>query len=328
MRFMPKALDMTEGVLLGIIVLLVALFSALSPYFFSASNATDLLESYAVTTVLAAGVFVVLVSGGIDISFAAIASAAQYAAAYVATEYGVPALPTILVACGVGVAFGVVNALLVHYLRVVSIIITIATAGIFLSLLITVSGGSEIYNLPAWWTERVVFFRWEAGERDVARITLPIVVMLSVLVLTHVIMRHTKIGREVYAYGGNAESAVRTGVKPLQLHMFVYGYLGLLSGIAGLLQAHRVAQALPTAMIGIELNVVAVAVLGGASLIGGVGTMLGVALGVLLLAILQNGLNLIGVNYNFFQVVIGVVILVSISATALAEKRKNGVGVQ
>lgn len=323
MRFMPSFLSATERTLLLIILVLCLGFSFASPYFFSVSNATDLLESYAVTTILAAGVFVVLVSGGIDISFAAIASTAQYAAAYAAASYDVPAVPTILIACGVGFGLGCINALLVHYLRVVSIIITIATAGLFLSLLITLSGGSEIYDIPAWWTDRTVLFRIQGGPGDIGRITLPIVVMFATIIITHIIMSYTKIGREIYAYGGNAESAKRAGVKVLQLHIFVYGYLGFLSGIAGLIQAHRIAQALPTAMIGIELNVIAVAVLGGASLVGGIGTMFGVALGVLLLAILQNGLNLIGVSYNFFQIIIGIVILLSISATAIFEKRQK-----
>jgi simple sugar transport system permease protein len=134
-------------------------------------------------------------------------------------------------------------------------------------------------------------------------------------------MRRTRIGRQIYALGGNPEAASRIGINILGVQLFVYGYLGFLAGIAGFVQAHRVHQAVPTAMIGQELNVLAVAILGGATLAGGVGSMGGVVLGVLLLAMLQNGLNLLGVSSYFFGVVIGLAILVSTSMTGYAEKR-------
>ena len=318
---MPRIALKTETALLGMVVVLAIVFTLFSRSFLTIPNLVDLVEAYSVTTILASGVFVVLVAGGIDISFAATASVAQYVAAYLATTFGLPAVPTIAVACLVGLALGAINAFLTHYLRVVSIIITIATSSIYFALLVHFTGGSEIYNLPDWWVDPLVFARFDFGPGEFAKINLPIVVMVCVVVVTHVIMAHTRIGRQVYALGGNPESAKRLGVRMLGVQVFAYGYLGVLAGIAGLLQAHRVGQAVPTAMQGTELNVLAVAILGGASLVGGLGSMPGVVLGVLLLAILQNGLNLIGVSSYFFEVVIGFVILVSITATTLAERR-------
>ena len=305
------------------IVIVTIAFSFSSPYFLTLSNASDLIEAYSVTTILAAGVFVVLVSGGIDISFAAVASVTQYIAAMVATRYGVPALPAIALACVLGALLGSVNALLTYYLNVVSIIVTIATSSIFYALLIYFTGGSEIYNLPDWWTDRVVFFRFETATGDFARITLPMVIMVAVIVVTHLLMTRTHAGRQIYALGGNPEAANRVGIRILRLQLLVYGYLGFLAGLAGFVQAHRVHQVVPTAMFGTELSVLAVAILGGASLVGGLGSMSGVVLGVLLLAILQNGLNLLGVSPYFFDVVIGLAILISISVTALTERRAH-----
>jgi simple sugar transport system permease protein len=313
----------TETALAAVIIVVGAIFAVTTPQFLTLSNAVDLVDAYAVTTILAAGVFVVLVSGGIDISFAAIASVAQYAAAYAATAYGLPALPAIAIACSVGMALGAINGLLTHYLRVASIIVTIATSSIYYALLIYFTGGTEIYNLPDWWSERVVLFRYEASNGDIVRLTLPIVIMLVVVLFTHALMARARIGRQIYALGGNAEAASRIGIAVVGVQVFVYSYLGLLAGIAGLVQAHRVHQAVPTAMVGIELNVLAVAILGGASLVGGIGTMAGVVLGVLLLAMLQNGLNLLGVSSYFFGIVIGLAILVSVSAAALAERRSR-----
>lgn len=313
----------TETALLGVILVAGAIFSLGSPYFLTWPNLVDLVEAYSVTTILAAGVFVVLVAGGIDISFAASAAVAQYLAAYAATSLGYPALPTLVIACVTGTCLGAINALLTHYLRIWSIIATIATSGIYYALLIEFTGGSEIYNLPDWWTERIVFARWDFGPGEFARITLPIVVMTAVIVVTHLLMRYCRIGRRIYALGGNLDAARRVGFNILGIQLFAYSYLGLMAGLAGFIQAHRVGQVVPTAMAGTELNVLAVAILGGASLVGGIGTMGGVVLGVLLLAMLQNGLNLMGASSFFFDVVIGLVILIAICFTGYSEKRRH-----
>jgi simple sugar transport system permease protein len=313
----------TETALTAAILLVAVIFSLASPYFLTLSNLADLVEAYSVTTILAAGVFVVLVSGGIDISFAATASAAQYLAAYVATTYGAPALPSIALACLLGIVLGGTNGLLAYHLRVVSIIVTIATASIYYAFLIYFTDGTEIYNLPDWWSDRVVFVRYATASGDVVRITLPMVIMAAVVFVTWLLMSRTRIGRQIYALGGNPDAASRIGMNILGIQVFVYGYLGFLAGVAGFVQAHRVHQAVPTAMVGQELNVLAVAILGGASLVGGIGSMGGVVLGVLLLAMLQNGLNLLGVSSYFFGVVIGLAILVSTSMTGYAEGRRR-----
>ena len=214
-----------------------------------------------------------------------------------------------------------VNALLIHYLKVGSIIVTIATSSIYYALLIYLTNAHEIYNLPDWWAEPIVLFRTVMPSGDVVKIGLPILVMCLVILFTQLLMSKTRLGRQIYAFGGNPEAASRIGINILGVQLFAYGYLGLLAAIGGFIQAYRVHQAVPTAMAGQELNVLAVAILGGASLVGGIGTMGGVVLGVLFLAILQNGLNLLGVSSYFFGVVIGLAILVSITMTGYAEKR-------
>jgi simple sugar transport system permease protein len=320
-RSIGVLLQRTEFVLAAVIVVIATVFSVSSPYFFTLSNATDLVEAYSVTTILAAGVFVVLVSGGIDVSFAAVASISQYVAAVAATRYGAPAAVSIGLACLAGALLGGVNALLTYYLRVASIIVTIATSSIYYATLIYVTNGTEIYDLPDWWTDRMVFVRYETTSGDVARITLPMAAMAIVAIATHLLMTRTQIGRQIYAFGGNAEAASRIGVNVRRVQIFVYAYLGVLAGLASLLQAHRVHQAVPTAMVGTELGVLAVVILGGARLVGGIGTMGGVILGVVLLAMLQNGLNLLGVSPYFFGVVIGMAILISVSVAGYGELR-------
>jgi simple sugar transport system permease protein len=304
-----------EGWLLLVILAIAALLSATAPGFLTAGNFVDLLETYSVQGVLAMGLFVVLVAGGIDISFAAVASVAQYVAAYLAARENLSPLLCIPAGLLVGTALGWLNATLIHFVRVTSIIATIATMSVYFALLMYATGGKSIYDLPDWWSDRVVFAQWTAANGDLVRITLPIAVMAGAALLTWLLMARSHAGRQLYAMGGNAESARRIGIDIGAMHYLAYGYLGFMAAVAGLLQAHRVGESVPNALYGGELSVLSAAVLGGASLNGGAGSVGGVLLGIVLLAILQNGLNLLGVSPYFFQIVIGVVILASTTFT-------------
>jgi simple sugar transport system permease protein len=312
----------TEFWLALVILALGAALSFASPWFLTLPNLVDILETYSVTAILAMGVFVVLVAGGIDISFAATASVAQYAAAALATAAGAPPLLVVPFGLAVGIALGCCNAALIHYGRITSIIVTIATQALFFGVLMWLTSGRLIPVLPDWWSTRIVFLEGRDGNGDLYRITLPIVAAAAVCVLTYVLMNRTTAGRQLYAMGGSPETARRVGVNIAAMHFLAYGYLGFVAGLAGLIQAHRVGQSVPNAMVGvIELNTLAAAVLGGASLMGGIGTVWGVLLGILLLAMLQNGLNLLSVSPYFFQIAIGLVILVATSITGLSARR-------
>lgn len=310
-----------ESWLLCVILIVGLVFSLTARDFLSLANIIDLLETYSVQAIMAMGLFVVLVSGGIDISFAATASVAQYCAAQLAVQFGLPAPLVILLGLVVGTALGCLNAALIHYVRITSIIATIAMMSVSFSLLMYFSSGKSIYTLPDWWTDRVVFWRMETASGDIVRITLPIIAMLLVSLFTWAWMTRSSVGRQLYAMGGNAEAARRIGINIGRLQFVAYGYLGLMAALAGLLQAHRVGESVPNAMYNTELAVLSAAVLGGASLTGGIGTVPGVLLGIVLLAVLQNGLNLLGVSSYFFQIVIGITILASTSLTVISSRR-------
>jgi simple sugar transport system permease protein len=312
-----------ELILLIIIVVLSAILAMITPFYLTLPNLVDLIENYSVTAIFAMGLFVVLVSGGIDISFAATASVAQYATAVLATHYGLPAVVCLPIGLALGVALGCLNGALIYYLRVTSIIITIAMLNVYFALLMYFTEGKLIATLPDWWSSRLVFFQFETADGELVRITLPMVLMFASVLLTWILMSATSAGRQLYAMGGNPEAARRVGVNIGAMHFLAYGYLGLMAGLAGLVQAERVGEAVPNALVGTELNVLAAAVLGGASLAGGIGSVPGVLAGILLLAILQNGLNLLGVSPYFFQIVIGVVILLATTITMLKVKNSR-----
>ena len=313
-----------EAWLLVVILVAGTVLSVAAPGFLTLANLVDLLETYSVQSIMAMGLFVVLVSGGIDISFAATASVAQYVAAMLATRAGLPPIVCIGAGLLIGTLLGCLNAALIHFVRITSIIATIATMSVTFSMLMYFSGGKSIYNLPEWWTDRIVFWQTESPNGDLTRITLPIVAMFAAALITWVLMTRTAAGRQLYAMGGNPEAARRIGANIATLHFVAYGFLGFMAAVGGLLQAHRVGESVPNAMYGTELSVLSAAVLGGASLSGGIGTVPGVLLGIVLLAMLQNGLNLLGVSSYFFQIVIGLTILISTSITVLsAQKRRR-----
>ena len=312
-----------KGYLSIVIVAMALFFGVLAPQFLTLGNIVDLVEGSSVTAILAIGLFVVLVAGGIDISFAATASVAQYVAAYCATKTQLPIPAIIAINLIVGALLGCLNSLLIDRLRATSIIITISTMSVFFALLMYFTGGRSIYDLPAWWSDPVVLFQFTGTGDSPVRVTLPIAVMLIVVALTAFIMNRTSLGRQTFAMGGNVEAARRAGINLSTTQLFAYGYLGLMAGLAGLVQAHRVGEAVPNAMVGGELFVLAAAVLGGASLTGGSGSVGGVMLGILLLAMLRNGLNLLGVSPYFFQILLGVVILASAAMTGLKARRSR-----
>jgi simple sugar transport system permease protein len=296
-----------------IIVILATFFSVLSPGFLTPGNLLGLLESYSVSAIMAAGLLVVLISGGIDISFAAIAGVTQFLTATILVKFGGNWFTAFALAGLFGALLGVINALLIHYLRAISVIITISTMTFYFSILMFVTQGRSIYNLPDWFTNKI----------EVLSIPFPVMVAAVVLLTTLLLLSRLTIGRLIYGLGGNPEAAKRMGCHVGGLRCFVYGYSGLMGAVAGIVQAHRVEEVVPNALMGRELDVLAAVVLGGASLAGGVGTVSGTILGIVLLAMLQNGLTLIGVSSYSFGAVTGLVILVSVSATAYTAKRQQ-----
>ena len=313
------ALARSHAARLGAALALISLlFGTLAPGFWSLGNWMDLAEGASVTAIMAVGLLVVLVAGGIDISFAATATVAQYLAAHAAARLGWPPVAALALGLGAGLALGGFNALLVHRLRATSIVITISTLNLYFALLMHATGGRSIYDLPAWWSQPLVLARFAGtGGADTVRLTLPIAVATLVALLTALLLGHSALGRRLYAFGGNPEAAHRMGIGLGAMQGMAYGWLGLMAALAGLVQAHRVGESVPNALVGTELFVLAAAVLGGASLTGGRGSVGGVLMGVLLLAVLRNGLNLAGVSPYVFQVLLGAVVLACAAATGL-----------
>jgi simple sugar transport system permease protein len=305
-----------ETWLLLVTVTLAAALSIISPAFFTLRNAQDLITANAFTSILAAGLLLVLISGGIDISFTATATVAQYIAMTVANAHNVGWIGVILIASAAGIALGLVNAVLIHVFRVPSIIATLGTLNAFYGLLVFVTRGNYIYTLPDWFDSGINFLEFRDAEQNYYSLNFQMIASVLVLGIAWFILRRTRLGRQIIAFGGNHEAAERIGLPILRIQLFVYGWMGWCAGIASLAQAQLAQSIAPTVLVGRELDVLAAVVLGGASLAGGVGSVLGTVLGLTLVAILQNGLILAGVSSYWSDFATGVVILIAVSATA------------
>lgn len=315
-RLVPQS---TESWLILVIGLLCIFLTFATDSFLTLPNLFSLLNNSSINLIFAVGLLAVLVAGGIDISFAVAASVVQYLTAIVVMDWlggGNWALG-LAIAAGFGFCLGAINATLIHYFKIISIVVTIATFNAFFGLLMFFTRGVSIFDLPDWWLDRVIVFEHQTARGDFAEISLPVVVMAMMVFLSWLLIHRLNLGRQLYAMGDNPDGARRIGINIAGMHFLAYGWLGICAGIGGLMQAHYVQEVVPNAMYGRELEVLAAVVLGGARLGGGKGTILGAVLGVILISLTNNGLNLLGVSPYAFQMVVGLVILAAITTTNL-----------
>lgn len=310
-----------ETFLALVILVLGAFLSIRTDVFLTWDNLLDVLVNYSFLGIMSAGMLVVLISGGIDISFTAIATVAQYAMALYITQRGGNLFFAFLMASTIGVVLGCLNGFLIDFLKVPAIIVTIATLNLYYGVLITVTKGRWIYGFPEWFRRIPALFSMKDSSGTTYTLSLPIILLVLIYALTAFFLNRTNLGRQIYAVGGNPEAAQRLGVNIRRLRVFVYGLMGLLSGLASVIQAQLVQTVAPNSIVGRELDVVAAVVLGGASLAGGTGTVLGTALGVSLIAIMGNGLTLMGVSSYWHQVFLGAVIVISVGVTSYTQRR-------
>lgn len=307
-----------EARLSVVLLALIAGLSLATDTFLTMGNLTSLLNNNAVNLIWAVGLLVVLIAGGIDISFAVAASVVQYVAAQVFMSIGGGNWFLGFVIAGtLGISLGLINALLIHGFRVISIVITIATFNAYFGLLMFFTRGRNIYNLPDWWTDRIFIFEYQAPNGTWSELNLSVAVMAVCVLATWVLIRLTTLGRQLYAFGDNPEGARRAGVNIWLMQCLAFGWMGMMAGIGGLMQVNIAKEVVPNALYGRELDVLAAVVLGGARLGGGRGTVLGCILGVMFVAVTQNGLNLLGISPFAFQMIIGAVILLAISSSSL-----------
>jgi simple sugar transport system permease protein len=267
---------------------------------------------------MAIGVFVVMLSGGIDLSFPAIATAAMYVSVRLLQRFQGNLLLAFLFASVLGVAFGCINAFLIYRFKIPTLIVTLGTASIFHGAYLTLAKVPHIYSVPPYFFEfstKFIFSWTKKGGPTIGLSTLTFL-MLAIAVLTWLLLRFTMLGKGIYAIGGNMEAAKRAGFNIMKLQFFIYCYVGLLSGIASIQYVSLVRHVHPYNLMGMQLDVIAAVVLGGASLAGGTGTVLGTLLGVWMIYVIRNSLILMRIPSYWDPVVIGLIIVASTAINA------------
>jgi len=306
------------------IIIFVTVVSVINPAFFTLENFFDLLKSASLMGTFAIGMLFVLISGGIDISFTAIATVSGYTIAVLLLRIGesLNIFLVFLIASLIGIALGMINALIIHNFKIPSIITTIATQNIFYGILTVITTGTWLYGFPQWFGDFATIRLFTFYTKGGAPYGLSIVTLIWIvlILISWFILRYTVLGRGIYAMGGNTLSAQRAGFNLFGLTMFVYSWMGLMAGIGSVIQALLVQTVAPNSLVGKEMDVIAAVVLGGASMAGGSGSVLGMILGVTLISILGNGMTIMRVPAVWYNVVIGLVIIVSVGASAYRRK--------
>lgn len=321
---MKKLFSYHETYVFLAIVIFALIITLINPSFFTLENLFDMLKSYSLMGTFAIGVLFVLISGGIDISFTAIATITGYVIAVLLLSHGdqLNIVYVFMIAGGIGILLGMINAALIFFFKIPSIITTIATLNIYYGVLTVLSHGKWLYGFPEWfgkYTQMYVFTLKNASGTTYG-LSVITVFWFVLLLIAWFILRYTLLGRSIYAMGGNMASASRAGFNLLKIQLFVYSFMGLMAGFASVIQAMLVQTVAPNSLVGKELDVLAAVVLGGASLTGGTGSVLGAVLGVALIAIMGNGLTLMHVPSYWYKVVIGTVILISVGSSAYRRK--------
>lgn len=313
------------------LVLLAAMLGIglVNPAFWQAANLFGLLRSNVVIGIMALGVLTVLISGGIDVSFPAFAVAGMYLTVRAMLDWGFSSVPlALLMATGIGAALGVVNALFVHGLRMIPLIVTLGTGGMVRGFLLGVVGTSvvNINRMPPSLVEfgRAELLTFEQPDGTRFGLSAMVAVYAALALVVHLLLRHTVLGRGVYALGGDAEAAKRVGFPVWRVQLFTYCLAGALAGFAGLLHSGMVWLANPREFAGLELDVIAAVVLGGASIFGGRGSVLGTVLGVFMLVMVNNSLILMRVDTTWQKVVVGLIVIGATAVTAWRDRRRAG----
>jgi inositol transport system permease protein len=307
------------------LAVLMAVFTILQPRFLSADNLFNVMRQISITGLIAIGMTFVILTGGIDLSVGSLLALAGIAAAVVAkggnqntlslsaeeaAGYGVVA--AIAVAILVGLAGGFLQGFMITRLGVPAFVVTLGGLSAFRGGTLLLSGGGPISGFDdayKWWGQ--------------GRIFQTVLIFLGFALLAHIVLRYTRYGRHIYAIGGNREAARLSGLNVTMLTLSVYVIVGFFAGLGGFVLSSRLGASEAVAGIGYELTVIASVVIGGTSLFGGEGNVIGTVIGSILIGVLTNGLVLMNVSPYVQQIIIGIIIVLAVAFDRYVKSRRS-----
>jgi ribose transport system permease protein len=298
---------------LTLIALVIGLTIA-SPNFFTETNLSSVIRQTAVINVMALGMTMIIISGGIDLSVGSIlAMGGLLGTMAMARGYAIPV--GIAAGIGAGLFCGFVNGFLITRLKINPFIVTLGSMGIIRGLALIISNGLPVHDVPKNFSI--------LGGGSVLGLPSVLWILLLCAIAVHVILEHTRLGRYAFAIGSNPEAALYAGINVNLIVVAIFTIAGMLTGLAGMIEASRLMTGQPTAGNGYELQAIAAVVIGGGSLRGGEGGVVGTLIGAFIMGLLSNGSDLLGISPFFKDVIIGAAI---IAAVAVDELRKRRLG--
>jgi ribose transport system permease protein len=304
---------------LNILLALIALCTFLSfatPYFLTTANALGVARAFSLTAIAAIGQTMVIITGGIDLSVGSVLALSGLSTGLLLAD-GWPLVPSILAGLGVGVIFGMCNGLLITRIGLPPFIATLGMLSIGRGLVYVLTKGYPV-TVP-----RGEDLLLQLGQGYVGIVPIPVIIMLGITVIATAFLNKTTLGRYIYAVGGNEEAARLAGINVGRVKLFVYTMSGFLAAVSGIILLSRLVSAQPSAGLGFELPVIAAAIIGGTSLLGGEGTVLGAVLGAAIIGVLENGMVLLGVNTYAQQAVTGAVVLLAVALDIWQKRRRE-----
>jgi ribose transport system permease protein len=301
------------GILLALIGLMVAI-SIYQPKFASPINAFLVSRQVAFTAIVALGVFFVILTSGIDLSVGSIVGLSGVTCG-MAMAAGLHPVLAVLVGLLTGAAIGAINGIVVAWIGVTPFIVTLGMLGMARGAVLVLTHGDSVQAIPPWFIS--------VGTSNVFGIPAPLIVLALLAVLSHVVLTYTVFGRRVYAVGGNEEATELSGINVRRIKFLTYVIAGVLSSVTGILFVARFRSAQANAGLGLELDAIAACVIGGTSLMGGHGSVLGLLIGAAVMGVIRNGLVLMEVSAYWQDLIIGAIIVLAAILDVVRSRRRK-----
>ncbi len=298
------------------LVILVIIMALSQPAFLTQQNLINILKQASITGILAVGMTLVLLSGGIDLSVGSVLAVACMAAAFMTTaDRGYPVIVAFIAGLSVGALFGIINGVGIAYIGFAPFIMTLATLSAARGLALVSTNNKPIFNLT----------REFVAVSNSQFLGLPSLIyyFAATALIAYILTRFTVFGKWIYAVGGNENAAKFSGINVKRVKVIIYGIAGALSGLTGVLMASRITSGNPTVGEAYELDAIAACVIGGISMSGGSGSIIGTVLGVLILGVISNGFDILGISSNYQRIMKGIVILLAVYIDIRARSAKK-----
>jgi ribose transport system permease protein len=309
-----KAREMS--VLLPLVALII-IFYFVNANFLSSQNVSTVLRASAFVGIIAVGQTVLMLAGEFDLSVGSVAAFAGTASAYAVHDWHWSIFPAVIAGLLLGAVAGLINGLLTVKVGIAALIVTLGMLYAARGLTLVVSKGEAIYPLPT--------SVGDFGQKRVLGTSWPFIIFIVLAIVTDLVIRQSVAGSKVLATGGNAQAATRAGINSDRVKILCFVFVGTLSALAGLLLVSSIGTADPTMGTGYELQVIAAVFVGGVSLFGGTGTVLGTVLGLMVIEAINSGLVFLGVDINWTNVAVGVLLVTAVSVDVIRDRREQGV---